>query len=105
MYDSTPDRIVLYTANWCAHARSVEGFLKRNGITHDLVNVDRDDEARQKLIVINDGFASVPTLVFPDGTILTEPSFREIREKLGLEQPAGIAGRIRALLASSEQDD
>jgi mycoredoxin len=105
MYDSTPDRIVLYTANWCAHARSVEGFLKRNGITHDLVNVDRDDEARQKLIVINDGFASVPTLVFPDGTKLTEPSFREIREKLGLEQPAGIAGRIRTLLARSEQDD
>lgn len=31
---------------------------------------------------INNGFESVPTLIFPDGSILTEPSSSELLEKL-----------------------
>jgi mycoredoxin len=76
--------ITLYTSNWCAHATSVEGFLEKYAVPVRMINIDGDREARQRLIEINDGYASVPTLVFPDGSKLTEPSFGQLREKLAL---------------------
>jgi mycoredoxin len=98
MNDSSPEKIILFSSGWCAHSRSVENFLNRNEIDVHKINIDGDDEARRRLIELNNGYASVPTLLFPDGTKLTEPSFFEIRQKLGLEQPPGLADRVRTLL-------
>jgi len=82
---------------------SVEGFLNRNDIPVEKINIDGDQEARQDLIEINGGYASVPTLVFPDGSKLTEPSFSQIRQKLELESPPGLVNKIRGLLG--QQND
>ncbi len=98
MNESSPEKIKLYTARWCAHSRSVEGFLKRNEIEVIKINIDENDIARQELIELNSGFASVPTLLFSDGSKLTEPSFYDIREKFGIEHPPGVADRVRKLL-------
>lgn len=94
--------ITLYTSNWCAHATSVEGFLEKNDVVVNMINIDGNPEARQKLIEINGGYASVPTLVFPDGSKLTEPSFGQLREKFDLDPPAGLADRIRSLIGRDE---
>jgi mycoredoxin len=67
-----------------------------------MINIDGNPEARQKLIEINGGYASVPTLVFPDGSKLTEPSFGQLREKFDLDPPAGLADRIRSLIGRDE---
>lgn len=90
--------ITLYTSNWCAHAMSVEGFLNKYDIPVNTINIDGDREAKERLIEINDGYASVPTLVFPDGSKLTEPSFGELRQKFDIEPPPGIVDRIRELV-------
>ena len=103
MDESSPEKIVLYASGWCAQSRSVESFLKRNEIDVRKINIDGDNEARQQLIELNNGFASVPTLLFPDGTKLTEPSFSEIRRKIGMEQPPGLADRVRRLLERSKE--
>lgn len=102
--NETADKITLYTSRWCGHSRSVEGFLKRNEVGVNKVNIDDDDEARRRLIEMNSGYASVPTLLFPDGTKLTEPTLFEIREKLGMEQPPGITERVRSLLSRSKDE-
>ncbi len=102
MDKSSPKKIILFSSRWCAHSRSVENFLKRNEIDAHKINIDGDNEARQQLIDLNNGFASVPTLLFPDGTKLTEPSFSEIRQKIGLEQPPGLVDRVRNLLDRSK---
>jgi mycoredoxin len=99
---NTNNRITLYTSNWCAHSMSVEGFLEKNDVTVNMINIDGNKEAREKLIEINGGYASVPTLVFPDGSKLTEPSFGQLREKLDLEPPAGLVDRIRTLIGRDE---
>lgn len=96
--------ITLYTSNWCAHAMSVEGFFKKNDIPVNMINIDGDREARERLIEINGGYASVPTLVFPDGSKLTEPSFGELRQKLDIEPPPGIVDRIRGLVGRDGGD-
>ena len=99
------EKITLYTSKWCSHSRTVESFLRNHEIDVDKISIESDPEAKQELIEINDGFASVPTILFPDGTKLTEPTLFELRRKLGLEQPSGLAKRVRALFkrGSDEQ--
>jgi len=96
--------ITLYTSNWCAHATSVEGFLEKYDIPVKTINIDRDREARERLIEINGGYASVPTLVFPDGSKLTEPSFGELREKLSIEPPTSVVDRIKGLIGRDREE-
>jgi glutaredoxin len=48
------------------------------------VDIDQDPEGREYVMKVNDGSRSVPTIVFPDGSILVEPSNAELAEKLGI---------------------
>ena len=98
MSDKSGGKITLYTSKWCAHALSVEHFLQMNDIDVDKINVDEDPEAREDLIALNGGYASVPTLVFPDGSRLTEPSHGELRHKLNLDPPPGLVERLRSFM-------
>lgn len=88
--------IVVYTSTFCPHSWSVERFLKSNDIPIKLINIDKDPEARQEVMALNRGFASVPTLIFPDGSQLTEPSFGQIKAKLGMQSP-GLIERFNKL--------
>ena len=74
MQESSNNNVILYTSRWCAHSKGVERLLDNNGIRVHKINIDGNGEARQELIELNGGYASVPTLVFPDGSKLTEPA-------------------------------
>ncbi len=89
------DPIVFYKSSFCPHSWRVERFLKANKIPIKLINIDWDPEARQEVMLRNHGFASVPTLIFPDGSQLTEPSIGEIKAKLKIEIP-GFFARLTA---------
>ena len=91
------DQIILYTSSFCSHAWAVERFLKQNEISVNIIRIDQDMAARERLIEINNGYASVPTLVFPDGRHLTEPSIGQIRARLGMDNP-GLVDKIRKML-------
>ena len=105
MTTSSKDNILLYMSRWCAHSMSVERFLDRNDVVVEKINIDGNSEAREELIHLNEGYASVPTLLFPDGTKLTEPSFSQIRKKLDMEPPPGLVDRIRSVFRQGESDD
>ncbi len=94
----TNSHIILYTSRFCGHAWAVERFLDKHGITVELVSIDNNPQARQQVEALNNGYASVPTLIFPDGTQLTEPSFRELRSKLGIES-TGLISRVRRVFS------
>lgn len=70
--------------------------MKDHHIPIKQFNIDGDLEARNQVMTINNGYASVPTLVFPDGTTLTEPSFRQLRARLGINRP-NLVKKIRGL--------
>lgn len=97
MTESKEPRIKLYSSNWCGHAISVERFLARHEVEVERINIDGNEDARRQLTEINNGYASVPTLLFPDGSKLTEPSFRQIKEKLNLEDGTPLTARVRGL--------
>ena len=84
---------------------SVERFLDRNDVVVEKINIDGDSEAREELIRLNGGYASVPTLLFPDGTRLTEPSFSQIRKKMEMEPPPSLVSRIKSAFGQGESDD
>ncbi len=98
---STENPIILYTSRFCGHSRMVERFMKENKIAVNQINIDGNPEARSAVMAINNGYASVPTLVFPDGTTLTEPSFRQLRTKLNIEQ-SGLTKKLRRIFSGND---
>lgn len=79
--------ITLYTSQYCGHSQQVERYLKDKKVAVTIITVDGNPEARETVKGINNGYASVPTLIFPDGTTLTEPSISELKQKLKATDP------------------
>ena len=50
----------------------------------DRVNIDQETEFVDYVLGVNDGMRIVPTIVFGDGSILAEPSDRDLALKLNL---------------------
>jgi len=79
---NTTEKVTMYGTPTCPMVPPVRGMLKRAQAPFEYVNIAEDAESRGKVMAINDGNASVPTLVFPDGSTLTEPSTAVLRQKL-----------------------
>ncbi len=78
------DKIVVYGADWCGDCRRAQRFLTHHAISFDWINVDKNKQAEEFVKKINKGMRSIPTIVFPDGSILVEPSNSELASKLNL---------------------
>ena len=72
----------MYGADWCGDCRRSKRFLDTNSVAYEYVDVESDTSASEKVIEINGGMRSIPVIVFPDGTHLTEPSDNALKEKL-----------------------
>jgi len=77
--------IIVYGVNWCSDCHRARRFLDQNTITYNFVNIDKDSQGEEYVLTTNKGMRSVPTIVFQDGSILVEPSNRQLAHKLGLE--------------------
>ena len=76
-------KIKFYGTSWCPSSRRAKKLLTHKGIDFDWINIDKDASGREFVIEVNKGNRSVPTIVFPDGDILVEPSSTELLNKLG----------------------
>jgi mycoredoxin len=76
------DEIVVYSTAWCGDCRRAKRVLDRLGARYRWIDVDSDDAAADRVIRINRGLRVVPTILFPDGTILTEPTDEELAAKI-----------------------
>jgi mycoredoxin len=79
-----PDRILIYGVTWCGDCRRVQRFLQQKNIPYDWINIDKDENGEQFVLGTNNGFRSVPTIIFPDGEILVEPTNTQLARKLGV---------------------
>ncbi|MFZ5858301.1 MAG: mycoredoxin [Chloroflexota bacterium] len=77
------EKIIMYSTDWCPDCRRSKRFLDEHGIDYEYVNIENAPEAEQIVRRLNNGNRSVPTIVFPDGSILVEPSNAQLAEKLG----------------------
>jgi mycoredoxin len=76
------NQIKMYGAAWCGDCRRSKKFLDSNNVKYEYVDVEADKTASDKVIEINNGMRSIPVIMFPDGTHLTEPSDAALKEKL-----------------------
>jgi thioredoxin reductase (NADPH) len=80
--------IIVYGTTWCPDCRSSKNFLGEHRIQYIWVDIEQDATAMAEVERLNHGRRSVPTILFPDGTILVEPSDEELATKLGLRTTA-----------------
>lgn len=76
--------ILLYGTSWCGDTRRARRVLDENHIQYRWIDIDLDPEARRYVEEVNHGNRSVPTILFPDGSTLVEPSTDQLSRKLGL---------------------
>ncbi|MEN9517093.1 MAG: hypothetical protein RL733_301 [Actinomycetota bacterium] len=74
--------ITMYSADWCGDCRRSKRLLDSLNVEYNLIDVEADVSASDKVIEINGGQRSIPVIVFPDGTHLTEPSDNDLKAKL-----------------------
>lgn len=80
--DSTTLR--MYSTQWCGYCQRLKAQLGREGIAIEEIDIELDPEAAAFVESVNGGNQTVPTVVFPDGTAMTNPSIGQVKERLGL---------------------
>lgn len=82
--DNKPTKIKVYGTSWCGDTRRARQFFSDHKIDYEWIDIDHDKSAAEYVTSVNDGNRSVPTILFPDGSLLVEPSTMELKSKLGL---------------------
>ncbi len=68
----------MYSTAWCGDCRLAKHVLESNGIPYELIDIDKVPGAAELVQKINGGFRTVPTILFPDGRVLVEPTKKEL---------------------------
>ncbi len=83
-YNRTPTQIVMYTTEYCSDCIRAKKFFETNNIPHLRIGLEGNAEATEFVMQVNNGYRSVPTIIFPDGSILVEPGWEELRAKTSI---------------------
>jgi len=109
--------IKVYGAPWCPDCKRSKKFLAEHRVPYEWIDIDGDADGLRVVEDLQKGGRTIPTIVFPDGTHLLEPSDEELARKLGLKIEAdrraydlaiiggGPAGLAAAIYAAREGID
>lgn len=84
---SVPDagssgEVVVYSTTWCPDCRRAKRVFASMGVPYREINIETHPDGARIVQALNSGMKSVPTIIFPDGSVLVEPSARELEAKL-----------------------
>ena len=82
------EKILVYGATWCPDCRRAKKFLADQRVPYEWHDIEVAPAGVEVVQQRNDGKNIIPTIVFPDGTHLSEPTNEELAEKLGLARQA-----------------
>jgi mycoredoxin len=74
--------VTMYTTTWCGYCVRLKRGLDAAGISYREVNIEHDEDAAFRVMEVNRGNQTVPTIEFPDGSALTNPSVPDIQRHL-----------------------
>jgi mycoredoxin len=72
----------MYSTQWCGYCFRLRKQLDREGIEYDVIDIERDEEAAFRVMEVNGGNQTVPTMIYRDGSAQTNPSLLEVKAKL-----------------------
>lgn len=82
MTEATASTLTIYSTPWCGYCTRLKRALQREGVSYQDVDIEQDEAAARFVMEVNGGNQTVPTVVFPDGTALTNPSLGEVTSRL-----------------------
>lgn len=74
--------IVMYTTTWCSDCRRAKRVFAAMSVPYTEIDIEANATAADLVTRLNSGARSVPTILFPDGTKLVEPSNATLEAKL-----------------------
>jgi len=77
------EALVIFTTPWCGPCHTLKRLLTEQAIDYTLVNIEETPGAAEFVMSVNRGNQTVPTVLFPDGSTLTNPRLRDVLNKLG----------------------
>ena len=75
--------ITMFSTTWCGYCSRLKSQLDKQGIGYTEVNIEEVEGTAELVASVNGGNQTVPTVVFPDGSTATNPSAREVAERVG----------------------
>ena len=86
--EKAPTEITIYSTVWCPDCKRAKRFFAEHRIPYITVDIEQDAQGMALVEQANRGLHVIPTIVFPDGSILSEPSNAQLASKLGFNMKA-----------------
>jgi mycoredoxin len=80
-YTLNPTQIVMYATEYCSDCMRAKKFFEANNIPYLRIGLEDNQAATEFVMQVNNGNRSVPTIIFPDGSVLVEPDWEELKQK------------------------
>jgi len=74
--------VLMFSTTWCGYCKNLKSQLDRAGVAYTEVNIEEVEGTAEIVAGVNGGNQTVPTLVFPDGSIATNPSLADVQARL-----------------------
>jgi mycoredoxin len=74
--------VIMYTTSWCSFCVRLKRGLGQAGIEFTEINIEEDEASAVRVMEVNGGNQTVPTLEFSDGSALTNPSVEQVKQRL-----------------------
>jgi mycoredoxin len=71
----------MYVTSWCPYCRNVKRWLDSHNVPYETINIEEVAEAAEFVMSVNGGNQTVPTVVFPDGSVQTNPDAAFLKSK------------------------
>jgi mycoredoxin len=71
--------LIMYSTTWCGFCHRLRSQLDRAGIGYEVIDIELDPAAAEFVMGVNGGNQTVPTVRFPDGSTLTNPTIGQVK--------------------------
>lgn len=77
--------LTMYSTPWCGYCHRLKSQLDREGIAYEVIDIEGDEDAAVYVMTVNGGNQTVPTIRFPDGSALTNPTIAQVKAQLATQ--------------------
>ena len=83
-YTPESGTITMFSTVWCGYCKRLKKQLEAKGIGYTEINIEDTPGTAELVEKLNNGNQTVPTVIYPDGTAATNPSLKDVMDKLAV---------------------